>query len=97
MEKFDFNLIFCLIVQANLVFGVAGLVWPEKFMSLYGILMFPWPPQRTRDSRERAYCDLGMASSPGEDVHNSPVAQPSTESGCGGSPIPASDPALTAN
>jgi hypothetical protein len=44
MEKFDFNLIFCLIVQANLVFGVAGLVWPQKFMSLYGILMFPWPP-----------------------------------------------------
>jgi hypothetical protein len=31
-------------VQANLVFGVAGLVWPQKFMSLYGILMFPWPP-----------------------------------------------------
>jgi hypothetical protein len=43
MDKLDFNLIFCMIVQANLVFGVAGLIWPEKFMSLYGILMFPWP------------------------------------------------------
>lgn len=37
------NLIFCLIVQLNLVFGIAGLVWPEKFMRLYRILMFPWP------------------------------------------------------
>jgi len=37
------NLIFFLIVQANLVFGLAGLIWPEKFMSLYGILMFPFP------------------------------------------------------
>ena len=37
------NLIFCLIVQLNLVFGIAGLVWPDKFMRLYGILMFPWP------------------------------------------------------
>lgn len=37
------NLLFPLIVQLNLVFGVAGLVWPEKFLSVYGILMFPWP------------------------------------------------------
>ena len=37
------NLIFLLIVQVNLVFGLAGLIWPERFMSLYGILMFPWP------------------------------------------------------
>ena len=56
MDKFDFNLIFCLIVQANLVFGVAGLVWPEKFMSLYGILMFPWP------ASERAIRVNGMVA-----------------------------------
>jgi hypothetical protein len=43
MDKLNFNLIFCLIVQANLIFGVAGLIWPEKFMQLYGVLMFPWP------------------------------------------------------
>jgi hypothetical protein len=43
MDKLNFNLIFCLIVQANLVFGLAGLIWPEKLMSLYGVLMFPWP------------------------------------------------------
>jgi hypothetical protein len=37
------NLIFLLIVQLNLVFGIAGMVWPDKFMPLYGMLMFPWP------------------------------------------------------
>ncbi len=37
------NLIFCLIVQLNLIFGIAGMVWPDKFMRLYGVLMFPWP------------------------------------------------------
>ena len=37
------NLIFCLIVQLNLIFGIAGLVWPDRFMRLYGVLMFPWP------------------------------------------------------
>ncbi len=37
------NFVFCLIVQLNLVFGVAGLVWPDKLMPLFGLLMFPWP------------------------------------------------------
>lgn len=36
------NFIFCLIVQVNLIFGIAGMVWPDKFMPLYGVLMFPW-------------------------------------------------------
>ena len=37
------NLIFFALVQLNLVFGVAGLVWPDKFMPVFGYLMFPWP------------------------------------------------------
>jgi hypothetical protein len=37
------NLIFYIIVQLNLVFGVAGLVWPDKLMPVFGVLMFPWP------------------------------------------------------
>jgi len=37
------NLLFCLIVQLNLGFGVAGLIWPDKLMPLFGLLMFPWP------------------------------------------------------
>jgi hypothetical protein len=31
------------LIQLYLAFGVAGLVWPDKFMPLFGILMFPWP------------------------------------------------------
>jgi len=37
------NLAFLLLVQLNLVFGVAGLIWPDKLMPVYGVLMFPWP------------------------------------------------------
>lgn len=37
------NLIFYIIVQLNLVCGVAGLVWPDKLMPVFGVLMFPWP------------------------------------------------------
>lgn len=36
------NFLFYTIVQLNLIFGVAGLVWPNKFLPLYGVLMFPW-------------------------------------------------------
>jgi hypothetical protein len=32
----------CLVVQFCLAFGVAGLFWPEKFMPLFDILLFPW-------------------------------------------------------
>ncbi len=37
------NLVFCLIAQLNLMFGVAGLIWPDKLKPLFGVLMFPWP------------------------------------------------------
>lgn len=37
------NLVFYIIVQLNLVFGMAGLVWPDKLMPVFGVLMFPWP------------------------------------------------------
>jgi hypothetical protein len=37
------NLLFCLIAQVNLVFGVAGLIWPDKLKPFFGLLMFPWP------------------------------------------------------
>ena len=38
------NLVFYLIVQLNLIFGVAGLMWPDRLMPVFGLLMFPWPP-----------------------------------------------------
>jgi hypothetical protein len=32
-----------LIIQLSLAFGLAGLFWPEKFMPVFDVLMFPWP------------------------------------------------------
>jgi hypothetical protein len=32
----------CVVVQLCLAFGVAGLLWPEKFMPLFELLLFPW-------------------------------------------------------
>lgn len=37
------NLVFYLVVQLNLIFGLAGLLWPDKLMPVFGLLMFPWP------------------------------------------------------
>ena len=30
------------VVQLSLTFGVAGLFWPEKFLPVFEVLMFPW-------------------------------------------------------
>jgi len=32
-----------LVVQLSFVFGVAGLLWPEKLVAVFDVLMFPWP------------------------------------------------------
>jgi hypothetical protein len=32
-----------LVVQLSLMFGVAGLLWPEKLVAVFDVLMFPWP------------------------------------------------------
>jgi hypothetical protein len=31
-----------LVVQLCLTFGVAGLLWPDKFKPVFEVLMFPW-------------------------------------------------------
>ena len=36
------NFLFCVIVQLNMIFGVAGLLWPDKLMPYHAVLMFPW-------------------------------------------------------
>jgi hypothetical protein len=33
-----------LAVQVFLMAGIAGLLWPEKFMPVFEVLMFPWAP-----------------------------------------------------
>jgi len=32
----------CLLAQLCLAFGLAGLLWPDKFMPMFEVLMFPW-------------------------------------------------------
>jgi hypothetical protein len=36
------DLVLCLLVQLCLAFGVAGLLWPEKLMPFFEVLLFPW-------------------------------------------------------
>jgi len=36
----------CIVVQLCLAFGMAGLLWPERLMPLFEILLFPWPASR---------------------------------------------------
>jgi hypothetical protein len=31
------------VANFSLIFGLAGLFWPEKFLALFDVLMFPWP------------------------------------------------------
>jgi len=31
------------VANFSLIFGVAGLLWPENFLLLFDVLMFPWP------------------------------------------------------
>jgi hypothetical protein len=31
-----------LLVEVCLAFGVAGLLWPDKFKPLFEVLMYPW-------------------------------------------------------
>jgi hypothetical protein len=37
------TVIFCFLAQLNLMFGVAGLIWPDKLMPAFRLFMFPWP------------------------------------------------------
>jgi hypothetical protein len=37
------HLTLSLVVQMSLAFGVAGLLWPEKLIAVFDVLMFPWP------------------------------------------------------
>ncbi|MGH9513552.1 MAG: hypothetical protein ACRD2U_15590 [Terriglobales bacterium] len=32
-----------LLTQISLAIGLAGLLWPERVMPVFDLLMFPWP------------------------------------------------------
>lgn len=36
----------CAAVQLGLAFGLAALLWPDRFTPLFDILMFPWAASR---------------------------------------------------
>jgi hypothetical protein len=53
-------LITCLVVQFCLAFGVAGLLWPEKLMPLFEVLMFPWTASY-RGIRANSIAAIGLS------------------------------------
>ena len=50
----------CVVVQVCLAFGMAGLLWPEKFMPIFDILMFPWAATH-RTLRANSLGALGLS------------------------------------
>jgi hypothetical protein len=37
-----YSFVFCLAAQLLLAFGVTSVLWPDKLMPFFGVLMFPW-------------------------------------------------------
>jgi hypothetical protein len=54
------NLEICLLVQLGLAFGVAGLLWPEKFMPVFEVLLFPWAAS-CRAVRANSLAAIGLS------------------------------------
>jgi hypothetical protein len=54
------NLGLCFVVQLCLAFGLAGLLWPEKFMPLFETLMFPWAAS-CRGIRANGIAAIGLS------------------------------------
>ncbi|HXP41893.1 MAG TPA: hypothetical protein VN833_16675 [Candidatus Acidoferrales bacterium] len=50
----------CLVVQVCLAFGVAGLLWPEKLMPFFEVLMFPWAASY-RGIRANSIAAIGLS------------------------------------
>jgi hypothetical protein len=50
----------CLFVQLSLAFGVAGLLWPDKFVPLFNVLLFPWAAT-DRAIRANSLAAIGLA------------------------------------
>jgi len=50
----------CFVVQLCLAFGVAGLLWPEKLMPFFEVLMFPWAASY-RGIRANSIAAIGLS------------------------------------
>ena len=55
------HLVLSLVVQLSLAFGVAGLLWPEKLVAVFDVLMYPWAATH-RLVRVNAWGALFMAA-----------------------------------
>src|SRR6185437_7604296 len=58
--KFMQHIALILIAQLFLVFGLAGLFWPEKFVAAFQLLMYPWSSSY-RLIRMNSIGSLGLA------------------------------------
>jgi len=54
------NLGLCLVLQLCLAFGMAGLLWPDRVMPLFDVLMFPWAASY-RSIRANSIAALGLS------------------------------------
>jgi len=54
------TLALCFVVQLGLAFGLAGLFWPDKFMPLFEILLFPWAAS-CRAIRANSIAAIGLS------------------------------------
>jgi hypothetical protein len=54
------NLGLCLVLQLCLAFGMAGLLWPDKVMPLFDVLMFPWAASY-RSVRANSIAAIGLS------------------------------------
>jgi hypothetical protein len=54
------NLGLYFVVQLGLAFGLAGLLWPNKFMPLFETLMFPWAAS-CRGIRANGIAAIGLS------------------------------------
>ncbi len=50
----------CVIAQVCLTFGLAGLLFPDKLMPIFEILMYPWAASY-RVIRAHSLAAIGMA------------------------------------
>jgi hypothetical protein len=54
------TLALCFVVQLGFAFGLAGLFWPDRFMPLFEILMFPWAAS-SRAVRANSVAAIGLS------------------------------------
>jgi hypothetical protein len=49
-----------LFTQISLAIGLAGLLWPQKLMPVFDVLMFPWP-STYRMLRANSICAIALS------------------------------------